>query len=372
MLFAAIACAGLLLYIWVGYPLIVRVLARGSNTRHHSPAHGGRSVSVVLATRETDSAISDRLTDLLQADYSINDLEVIVCLDSRRPVTHVELPDLPTHVQVVVGDKPGGKAATLNAGVRASSGEILVFTDTGQRFAPDTIGALVSALEADPRLGAVSGALHTTKSQPGGVRGSVGDWYWRYERRLRSLEARVHSPVGVTGAVYAMRRECWSPLPAGLILDDLFTPMRLVLNGYRVGFDEHAVATDSRQFAPAAEYRRKARTLTGVLQLCVWLRPVLNPVRNPIWLQFVSHKLLRLLTPYLILFGAISGGVQLVRTTHLTVTPAALGWFAVAATIPVVASERLRDLLWRGLLMQVAILRATFNALRGDWDVWRS
>jgi len=312
------------------------------------------------------------LTDLERTNYSLDDLQIVVAVDFRRSSTEVELPELAARAEVVVGDEPGGKAAALNAGVRASSGEILVFTDTGQRFGPDTIGYLVSALESDDRLGAVSGALHIEKSQETVVGHSVGDWYWQYERRLRALEARVHSAVGVTGAVYAMRRDCWSALPSGLILDDLFSPMRLVLNRYRVGFEERAVASDSRHFAPAAEYRRKARTLTGVLQLCVWLRPVLNPFRNPIWLQFVSHKLLRLLTPYLIVVGGVSGGVLLARSIHLTVTPTLLGWIAVAATIPVALSERLRDVLWRGLLMQAAILKATFNALRGDWDVWRS
>ena len=53
--------------------------------------------------------------------------------------------------------------------------------------------------------------------------------YWSLERWLRRREADVHSAVGVTGAIYAMRRELWTPLPAGLILDDLYVPMRLVL-----------------------------------------------------------------------------------------------------------------------------------------------
>jgi len=42
-------------------------------------------------------------------------------------------------VRYVRGDEPGGKAATLNAGVRAASGDIIVFTDTSQRFHPGAI-----------------------------------------------------------------------------------------------------------------------------------------------------------------------------------------------------------------------------------------
>ena len=90
-------------------------------------------------------------------------------------------------------------------------------------------------------------------------------------------EARIHSAIGVTGAIYAMRRELWAALPQGLILDDLYAPMQVVLRGYRVGFCDAAIATDARRFTPKDEYRRKARTLTGVLQLCAWLPSVLSP-----------------------------------------------------------------------------------------------
>lgn len=365
----AIVSTGLLFYVWVGYPLLIRLLALGKAPMKRRPVRCNSSVSVVIATREPDGEILDRLTDLARTHYTSGTLQFIVALDARRDSHEVPLTDLGIAVQTVVGDGPGGKAGALNAGVRAASGEILVFTDTGQRFAPDTIGVLVSALISDEKLGAVSGALHSVTT---GAKRSIANLYWRYERRLRALEAQVHSAVGVTGAVYAMRRNSWSPLPSGLILDDLFTPMQLVLRGYRVGFDERAVATDARLFQPAAEYRRKARTLTGVLQLCAWMRPVLNPCRNPIWLQFVSHKLLRLLTPYLIAISAVAGGVTLARLTEFTVSPMFIGWLAVAATIPLVMSRRLRDLVWGGLLMQAAIVRATLNALRGDWDVWRS
>ena len=134
---------------------------------------------------------------------------------------------------------------------------------------------------------------------------NLAERYWRLERWLRKWEARLHSSVGVTGAIYAMRRELWKPLPANLILDDVYLPMRLVLDGWRVGFTDQARARDVRRFEAGQEYRRKVRTLTGVIQVCAWLPGVLNPVRNPIWLQFVFHKLLRLLTPYLVVIALV-------------------------------------------------------------------
>jgi cellulose synthase/poly-beta-1,6-N-acetylglucosamine synthase-like glycosyltransferase len=359
----------LLLYTWFAYPLAVALLARLRPRRRGGPPSLAPSVSVVIATRGPDEAIDDRVRDVLRTGYPPDRLEVLVSCDATRAgAPYAPGGGLETRVRVVRGDEPGGKAATLNAGVRAAGGEILVFTDTAQRFDVGTIGALVGALVDDARLGAVSGALHL---EPGDDSGRAARLYWRFERWLRQQEARLHSAVGVTGAVYAMRRTLWQALPPGLILDDLHTPMRLVLEGYHIGFVEEAVAHDPRRFTAAEEARRRVRTLTGVLQLVAWLPAVLSPLRNPIWLEFVSHKLLRLLTPYLIATLIIAAGMA----AAADVPAAWLGWtllvIGATAAILLASSANVRRTVAGVALMLGAVVRASLNAARGQWDVWQ-
>jgi poly-beta-1,6-N-acetyl-D-glucosamine synthase len=247
-----------------------------------------------------------------------------------------------------------------------------VFSDTAQRFEPNAIARLVQAL-ADERLGAVSGALRVRESATPGQR-SLAETYWGFERWLRAEEARVHSTVGVTGAIYAMRRVNWRPLPPGVLCDDLYIPMELVLRGFRIGFRADAQARDDRRFEAAQEYQRKVRTLTGVLQVCLWLPAVLLPVRNPIWPQFVFHKLLRLLTPYLVFVAAAAGVAAVATSLTLRSTGAgvALALVALGAVAALWAfSARARSAFAMGVAMQLAVMRATWNGLRGHWDVWR-
>jgi cellulose synthase/poly-beta-1,6-N-acetylglucosamine synthase-like glycosyltransferase len=126
-------------------------------------------------------------------------------------------------------------------------------------------------------------------------------FYWRYEKGLRRLESSVGSTLGATGAIYAMRRSLWVPLPPDTILDDVLAPMHAVLAGYRTVFNEKARAFD--RVAPDAdtEARRKIRTLAGNYQI-LWLEPrLLLPWRNPVWLQYMSHKIGRLVVPYALL-----------------------------------------------------------------------
>ena len=298
-----------LVAIWGGYPLVVRALAGLRRERRVDSAGPERTVSVIIASHDDAAAITARVQDVLAGEYPPHLIEVVVALDAARAKTTPEaLQHLDSRVRVLRGDAPGGKAPALNAAVRAARHELLVFTDTAQKFEPDAIGEIVAQF-GDERVGAASGMLELA-----GKKGSrnLAERYWRYERWLRHWEAQLHSTVGVTGAIYGMRRSLWGDLPAGLINDDVYVPMRLVLQGWRVAFTERARAFDARRFAAAEEYRRKVRTLTGVIQICAWLPGVMNPVRNPIWLQFVFHKLLRLLTPYLTVFVAVAALVLVV------------------------------------------------------------
>ncbi|MEP6729234.1 MAG: glycosyltransferase [bacterium] len=358
--------------IWGGYPLAVRALGGLRRRRSGEGQVALPTVSVILASSDDAEAIQARVTDLLSTNYPADRLEIVVGLDGvRGKATPAELSGLDPRVTVIVGDAPGGKAASLNAAVRHARHELLVFADTAQRFAPDAIPELVAQLE-NPRFGAVSGMLDLP-----GADGSrnLAEHYWRYERWLRRWEARLHSSVGVTGAIYAMRRKLWQPLPPGLILDDLFLPMRLVLDGWRVGFTERAHAYDIRRFAVGQEYRRKVRTLTGVIQVCAWLPGVMNPVRNPIWLQFVFHKLLRLLTPYLAALVAVSGiwiVISAVAASPIGM-PALYAAGAVLLLLCLVPHFRraLRAQITWGIAMQSSIVVATVNGVRGRWDVWQ-
>ncbi|PYP25075.1 MAG: hypothetical protein DMD55_13310 [Gemmatimonadetes bacterium] len=361
--------------VWLFYPLVMGALA--SLLRHRGrAAEPSRepplgSVSIVVATRDEPASVWARVEDCLQATNAPAQFEVIVALDRGQRWHPIES-SAPGRkaVRFVWGDEPGGKAATLNAGVRAASGDIVMFTDTSQRFHPEAIGRLADALR-EQGVGAVSGNLELGST---GQPPSLVTLYWRFERWLRRCEAEVRSSVGVTGAIYAIRRSLWKPLPAGLLLDDLYTPMQIVLRGYRVGFVEGARAWETRQPRPTEEYRRKARTLTGVIQLCAWLPELLSPVRNDIWLQFLFHKLLRFLTPYCTLaVGAwCLVAIWPMLTQHWSfwlgpTVAALLGVSLLSAN----RTRSLRNMVAETFLLSGAVMAATFHGLRGRWDVWQ-
>ena len=284
-------------YVYAGYPALLAIWARGRREAGADvpvPRTVLPPVTVIIAARDEARRLPARIENILASDYPTELLQIIVASDGSSDDTAEVLASYAPQVEVL-RLPPGGKAVALNAAVARARHATLVFADARQRFAPDAIRRLVARL-AQPRVGAVSGEL-VIDSGSSTIGEGVGT-YWKYETWLRRREAAVDSTLGVTGAIYAMRRTLWRPLPAGTLLDDVLAPMRVVLQGYRVVFEERALAFDDAPGNAAAELRRKVRTLAGNFQLLAQEPRLLVPVVNPVWLQFVSHKVGRLLVPY--------------------------------------------------------------------------
>jgi biofilm PGA synthesis N-glycosyltransferase PgaC len=286
----------LLGYLYVGYPVIAWLRARLRPRAHHrAPAEP--SVTVVVVAHNEGDRIERRLENLLALDYPRNKLEIVIASDGSTDETvdrARRYQGAGVHVRVFVERR--GKAAVLNDVVPSARGEIIVLADARQRFDPGAVRALVTNF-ADPDVGAVSGELMLTNRRTSAASGEGACLYWRYEKFIRRQESSAGSTVGVTGAIYAIRRALFEPIPPDTILDDVLIPLRVVRRGYRVLFEPGARAYDGVSATAREELGRKARTIAGTFQLFAREGWLLNPLRNRVWFETVSHKGLRLLAP---------------------------------------------------------------------------
>jgi cellulose synthase/poly-beta-1,6-N-acetylglucosamine synthase-like glycosyltransferase len=292
------AAAALVAYTYLVYPLLLLVAVRlRARPVQRGPFTG--TVSFVLAAHDEVHRVAarrDELSALLKAG-GVKGEVVIVSDGSTDATAAAARTGADDGVRVLELTENVGKAEAISRAVASAATDIIVFADARQRWAADALALLLENF-ADPAVGGATGDL-CLESAPG-VTAGVG-LYWRYEKAVRKLEARLHSTVGATGAISACRRELFRPIPPRTILDDVYWPMRVVMQGHRVVHDGRAKAFDRLPDRPRDEFRRKVRTLSGNFQLVARLPSLLVPWRNPLWLQFVSHKLLRLAVPWLLI-----------------------------------------------------------------------
>jgi len=328
--------AGVILYVYGGYPLLLsaraRLTARTLRKTGVDAEGPWPSISIVLAARNEAARLPARVANLLELTYP-GRRQIIVVSDGSTDHTGDALSSFGPNVRVI--EVPaGGKPLALNAGVARSTGEILVFADARQHFSPAALVEMVANF-ADPQVGGVTGELLLDCKGPDGAVSTVGEGvglYWKYEKWLRRNESAVWSTLGATGAIYALRRAVWRPLPADTLLDDVLAPMRAVLSGHRIVFEPRAQAFDRTSPDAVAESRRKTRTLAGNYQILAQEPRLLVPFVNPVWLQYVSHKVGRLLVPWALAAAFISSGFLAAASwLHAVAFATQLGFYGLAA-----------------------------------------
>jgi poly-beta-1,6-N-acetyl-D-glucosamine synthase len=344
--------AAMIAYTYFGYPAWLWGRSRW-RSRPVRRAPCTPFVSVVMVIRNEANVLERKLRNLMELDYPPDLCEIVVVSDGSSDGTESILRQYVSnpYIHVVLNQLSRGKASGLNDALNLTRGEVVVFTDARQKIEPDAVRLLMENF-ADPSVGCASGELMLGDRDCGEPARGLG-LYWRIEKKVRELESRTGSVVGATGALYAARRNLLEALQPETILDDVYIPMRVVQQGFRVVFDPRARVWDVADLGTEREFARKVRTLGGkyqLLQLCPWLLSRQNPVR----FEFVSHKLLRLVVPFALAAALVSAAVL-----HDPVYRVALAGQVAFYGLGLLSVAQLK----RGLLGRVADAAFTFEVL---------
>ena len=285
------------------------------------------AVSLVISAYNEQAHLLGKLANIRAFDYPRDRLEVLFVSDGSTDGTNAILQAVEdAHIRTVFLPQRGGKSNALNHAVDQAKHEILVFSDAATLFDADAIRKLVRHF-SDPKVGVVCGALHfqasTESRQTEGV-------YWTYESMLRLMEARLGATLTASGAIYALRRECYAPLPPETLVEDLLVPMNARRAGYRVLYDPEAVATDFAASTVAGEFTRRVRIATGSFQALGRLAAIrLGPMTA---FALFSHKILRWILP-LLLIGVLITSAILWRHPFYRAVLVAQGLFYIWAAL---------------------------------------
>jgi cellulose synthase/poly-beta-1,6-N-acetylglucosamine synthase-like glycosyltransferase len=289
--------AGLLVYTHLGYPLLLAVLVwLRKERRSFKPKVAGSgdlpTVSLIVPAYDEEEVIAEKVANALALDYPHERLQVIVASDGSTDATAERA--RAAGASLVLELPPGGKVAALNAAAEQAAGEVLVFSDANSTWSREALRRLVAPF-ADPGVGYVSGQVRFLNSHGNNLEGA----YWRYEMAVRELESALAGVTAGNGAIYAVRRDAYIPLPPSGS-HDLSFPFLLAKRRLRSLYEPAARAEEKMVPTIEGEFARKRRMMVGLWDIVVG-EGMLSPRRYPPLYAFevLSHRLLRYLSPLL-------------------------------------------------------------------------
>jgi cellulose synthase/poly-beta-1,6-N-acetylglucosamine synthase-like glycosyltransferase len=302
-----ILCLGLVAYSFVGYPAVlaawtgvrealegVRFVAGGPDRRARRRDDRWPFVSIVVAAHDEETCIRQKVENCLSLDYPADRLEVLVGCDGCSDRT-AALARSSGDARVTVVEAPrAGKAAVLSRLVPKAQGDVVVLTDANVTFDRGALKALARHFQ-EPAVGAVVGRLRLYNRVKRDYEESL---YWRYETVLKYWEGKQGCVLGANGGIYALRRLLFQPLRETTITDDFVVPVRIASRGWRVPYEPEAVAYEETTEDVARDFGRRARIGAGNWQSILLVPELLDPRSGFLHFAFVSHKLLRWLTPF--------------------------------------------------------------------------
>lgn len=355
----------LLVYTYAAFPLLLAIRARIMR-RVYATADITPTVSLIVVAHNEQACLAAKLENIAALDYPRDRLEIVLASDGSTDGTGTIMNRWSDERTKVLLLPRQGKIACLNQAVAAAMGEVLVFSDANSMYRADAIRELVRPF-ADPSVGGVAGDQRYLKSGSGadGERA-----YWNYDRHLKVCESAAGNVISATGAIYAIRRELFLPVPPS-VTDDFVISTAVIEQGRRLVFAPDAVAMEPPAERGSLEFGRKVRVITRGLR-AIWVRRrLLNPFHSGFYaVQLLSHKLMRrmMVLPLLVILA----------TTPLLWHAGAFYQFALvaqsvfygcallgAAPIRPLRSSKVFAVPFYFCMVNLACLVALFNILRG-------
>lgn len=314
------ACAFLICYAYFLYPVVLftayalsqilrdwRYLTGRRNRRAvMAPQEGWPAVSMVIPAYNEAERLPGKIANIQQLEYPAEKLEVVFISDGSTDGTNEMLNNIRSFgAKNIFFPARRGKSSALNEGVSRAEHELLVMSDAATLFAPDALKNLVRHFRS-PSVGVVCGALLFKGSEESEQTEGV---YWKYESMLRLMEARLGATMTASGAIYALRRDCFLPISADTVIEDFVIPMNARNQGYRVIYDPEVIATEFAASSVAGEFTRRVRLAVGSFRALRQLAHV--RLRGFSLIAFFSHKVLRWIVPFLLIGMIVSNAFLL-------------------------------------------------------------
>lgn len=299
----------LILYTYVIFPNILWLIARRKkfsmeNFQNNDEFPG---VSILIAVFNEELVINQKLESILNSDYPKGKLEIIIGSDASNDLTEGIVRsfanDFP-FIKFFQFPERRGKPSVVNDLVSLATYPIVILTDANVFFEKSMISRLVRNFKNE-QTGLVGANILNVGMKNHGISMQEKSYIER-ENLIKYREGILWGcMMGPFGGCYALRKKLFEKVPAGFLVDDFYISMVVIEKGFRCINDLDAICYEDVSDDIFLEFKRKSRISAGNFQnLKMFARFLLKPF-TPEGFCFISHKFLRWITPFLIIFSLL-------------------------------------------------------------------
>lgn len=292
-------------YSYVLFPLLLKAMAIG---RSFPTLQETKDVpiSILIAAYNEESVIKEKIQSILDSEYNGSAIEILIGSDSSSDRTNEivsEMMKSESRIKLFAFTERRGKPSVVNDLMEAATHSLVILTDANVFFEKDTISKLVRHF-TDDKVGLVGANILNVGMRKDGI--SIQEKsYIQRENLIKYNEGLVYGTMmGPFGGCYMIRKELYENVPADSLVDDFYISMKILQQKYKCINDLEAICYEDVSNDINEEFRRKARISAGNFQNLSYFRSfLLNPF-HAAGFCFISHKLIRWITP-LFLFSSL-------------------------------------------------------------------
>ena len=263
------------------------------------------AVTIVFSVFNEEKVIKRKLESILNSDYPKDKLQILIGSDNSTDETHQIIEEFiiqNQNITLIKKESRHGKLKIINELVDLTTTEHLVLTDANVFFEPITLKALVYNLIAKDAKMVCGNILKFSPKNKG-----ISDqeiFYMNFENQLKYHESlRYGFCLGVEGGCYAIIKSSFAKVPDGFLMDDFFITLDVIEKKGKVLFEPEALCYEDVNDDPMIEFKRKIRISLGNFRNLKFYKHLLFPIHKGLGFAFLSHKVLRWVTPFALVFS---------------------------------------------------------------------
>ena len=294
----------LLIHSYILYPISIWILSIIKRKNYQTDNNFSPNISIIISVFNEEKVIEKTIRSLLESDYDLDKIEFVIGSDNSTDSTNEIISKLQKEIPSISFfpfPTRRGKSQVLNDLVKAASAEILIFSDANTIYRRDAIKNMVKYY-VDKSIGGVSGRLLLIEFESSIFEGSQEKKYWDMESWLKEKEGNLGMLIGANGGIYSLRKEFFVPIPTNYpVMDDFYITLKVLEQGRSFIYTRSALAEEFTAPSIKSEFNRKVRNNSINLSTIKAVKNLLSPSFNLISYALWSHKIIRWITPILLL-----------------------------------------------------------------------